>query len=267
MKGLFRMNPVASNKMNTDETFSLAYCIVYRSERLPKDICTHILEYMATPANLLKKALRENAEINTEEDLVRVCSERKMKHKEDKKIADTMTSSASPLDRAVNNYIPRDIMLYMLLNKMDLLNKIADILPINRFSPYTTPFNIFQHLYRYRGGNQWVPENKELQLISKRNSLILCPHSMRVDALTPSLIPDISGGEGKASIIQKIDKIVKATMKPHININMDKRIQCVGGWLFKTIRKKYTRLGVKKLYAIWRRTWDEDIYDILGINN
>ena len=85
---------------------------------------------------------------------------------------------------------------------------------------------------------------------------------MRVDALTPSLIPDISGGEGKASIFQKIDKIVKATMRPHIDLEVDLDV-----YLFKNIRKKYSRLGVKKLYAIWRRTWDEDIYDILGINN
>ncbi len=249
MKGLFGKYTVASNKMNTDETFSLAYSIVYRSERLPKEVCEHILEYMATPANLLKKALRENAEINTEEDIVRVCNKRYEVSKGYKKIADMMTSSASKLDLAVNYYIPRDIMLYMLLNKMDLLNKIADTPHINRYTPYTTPFNIFRH------------RDMGLQLISKRNSLILCPYRMRVDALTPSLIPDISGGEGKVSIVQKIDKITQATMRPHINLEVDLDV-----YLFKNIRKKYSRLGVKKLYAIWRRTWDEDLYDILGIN-
>ena len=255
MKGFFRMNPVASNKMNTDETFSLAYCIVYRAERLPKEVCEHILEYMPTPANLLKKALRENAEINTEEDIVCVCNKRYEVSKGYKKVADTMTSSASQLDLAVNYYIPRDIMLYMILNKMDLLKEIAETLHINRYAPYTTPFNIFQHLNR-------LHRDYDLQLITKTNSLIRIPYSMRVDALTPSLIPDISGGEGKASIFQKIDKIVKATMRPHIDLEVDLDV-----YLFKNIRKKYSRLGVKKLYAIWRRTWDEDIYDILGINN
>lgn len=274
MKGLFGKYTVASNKMNTDETFSLAYCIVYRAERLPKEVCVHILEYMATPANLLKKALRENAEINTEEDIVRVCSKRCEVSKEHKKIAAELyevhrpvglwfsqngTPLNTPISMAVNTLIPRDIMLYMILNKMDLLKEIAEQF-LTRYDRDTF-HHVFYHRNRHNG-NSSRRKYGEWETIKPSNTLILCPYRMRVDVLTPSLLPDIRYGKGKGAIIRRIDETTQATMRPHINLEVDLDV-----YLFKNIRKKYTRLGVKKLYAIWRRTWDEDLYDILGINN
>lgn len=280
LKGFFGNYTVASNKMNTDETFSLAYCIVYRAERLPKEVCEHILEYMATPANLLKKALRENAEINTEEDIVRVCSKRCEVSKEHKKIAAELydvhrpvglwfsqngTPLNTPISMAVNTLIPRDIMLYMLLNKNELLNEIA-----NRDDDTSTFYNKFYHSrhIRFKHSDEFREELKFLR-VDLNNRYVCGKLHFRLRRLTPRLLPE-------QVPIQTTPETRHATGL-RINANIRKLKDALGntvahmwGWgstNYKKCVKKYNRLGVKKLYEIWRRTWDEDIHDILGINN
>jgi len=278
--------------MNNKESFSLAYCIVYKSRRLPKEICNMILEYMPTPANLLKKSLRENEEIKTAEDLVKVCSKRYEIFKGYKKIASALYAPhpedfqsfystdgiplITPITMAVKTYIPRDIMLYMLLNKKELLHEIADesqkqhdtfyhefyfSRPKHSSLIYYSYENIRSTFYKKREYLTKVIINLTSFSYMTEGKYWYAEKGIRIipNQYTENNQSDWSKTRKiKYMLIHIIDEIAQATMRPHNNL---------GVCLFKNIKEKYSRLGVKKLYQIWRRIMDEDLYDILGINN